>query len=215
MSSMYFVCPRPCRRPSARVARWPTAGVCWRASGTTTSTGRSPAAQAPAAAESPVFPAISGLSATFDVRLPSFWLLTLAVTRLGYFTAGLFAAHDARRRPESLRSSWCSRCTGTDCRPAHRESPASVGSGFSSSSALADMMHARPAESALQRTVILECFLQRMQVVGVGQAFDRRARRGHPPGPPASGRSSPACRRRSPCTRRNRRRRSRVWRRSD
>src|SRR5512138_2173675 len=36
---MYFVWPRPCRRPSGRVVRWPTAGVWRLGSGTRTSIG--------------------------------------------------------------------------------------------------------------------------------------------------------------------------------
>src|SRR5580700_7749340 len=98
MSSMYFVCPSPCRRPSARDARWPTAGVCWRPSGTTTSTGNVTSGAGAGARRISGLSNILGLSATFERSSAMSGLLIsclAAVLAFSLHRRYFFAAQDA------------------------------------------------------------------------------------------------------------------------
>ncbi len=71
--------------------------------------------------------------------------------------------------------------------------------------------HARGADAALRRAVVLERYLKRRELAVLRQAFDRDDVCGPPPARARSGRRRPGARRAARCRPRNRRRCSRSW----
>src|SRR5262245_8002936 len=154
---MYFVCPRPWRRPSGRVVRWPTAGVWRLGSGTRTSIGNG----------------TSGAGAGARSRAS-------ASSRLPFFsTTAVLVSMD---RPLCLRAVLRDRLDGFDhlavtgaATQVARESVADVRHGrvrILIQQPLGRHDHAGPAEAALERPFVLERFLNGMEAIAGRKAFD-------------------------------------------
>src|SRR4026207_11015 len=152
---MYFVCPRPCSRQSGRGVRWPTAGGCRLGARTRASIGNGTSG-AGAGARS---------SASASSSVPFFSTTAVLVSM---------------NRPLRLRAVVRDRLDGLDhlavagaATQVAREGIADVHHGrirILVQQPLGGHDHAGAAEAALQRALVLERFLNRMQAIGGREA---------------------------------------------
>src|SRR5881394_1026600 len=163
---MYFVWPRPCVRPSARVARWPTAGVCWRASGTSSSMGRlTSGAGAGVRSKSSVslrvlvFSATAVLGSIGDVLSPGLCGLGRRLIGAGRGQLNRFNHLGVAGAPAQVAGE-----TVADL--LHRRL------GILVEQRLGRHDDARAAEAALQGTKVFEDLLNRVQAIDGRQPFD-------------------------------------------
>src|SRR5882672_6506451 len=143
---MYLVCPRPWVRASGRVVRWPTAGVCRLGSATCTSSGNGTSGAGAGARSS------SSVSSTVPVLvLVSMGFLRDLLDRLDHLAVTGAAAQVAGERVANL---------------GHRRVRVLV------EQPLGGHDHAGAAEAALQRPLVLERLLNRMEAIGGREPFD-------------------------------------------